>query len=114
MSAPSMLYATNRCILELLSDFAPGDGASNHRHPRPPTLFSYMGSAPVLLVSQRHLDDSYPFFERPGGPIVIHPKSAFIVRVGRAAKPVEPALAGNPHQGHVEFFDHEFSPRREI
>ena len=68
----------------------------------------------LLLASQRRFDDSYPFLERLGRPVVIHPERAFVIRARRPAEPVEPALARNPHQRHIEFFNHEFSPRREI
>ena len=65
-------------------------------------------------LSKRCFDDPDPFLERLGRPVVIHPEAAYVIRARLTAEPVEPALTRNVRQRHVEFFNHEFSPRGEI
>ena len=65
-------------------------------------------------LSKRCFDNPDPFLKRLGRPVVIHPEGAFVILERLPAKPVEPALTRNARQRHIEFFNHEFSPRREI
>lgn len=92
---------------------------------RPPSTKRWTGAPDSLMCLEGRtlvhspvagegcFDDPEPLLERVGGPVVTYPEGAF-VGTRRAPVPVEPALVGNPYQGHVELFDDELGPRREV